>query len=81
MASLWKLVYLGSNISSTESGVSICIGKARNAIDRLSTINKMGIPPSFNCINTIVWLHLLESNETLVEKTWWKVQNDVTSCF
>ena len=32
--------YLGSNISSTESNVSICIGKTLTAIDRLTTIWK-----------------------------------------
>ena len=33
-------IYLGSNISSTESDVNICIGKAWNAIDWLSIIWK-----------------------------------------
>ena len=32
-----KFKYLGSNISSTESDVNICIGKAWTAIDRLTT--------------------------------------------
>ena len=33
-----KFIYLGSNISSTESDVNICIGKIRTTIDRLMTI-------------------------------------------
>ena len=32
--------YLGSNISSTESNVKVCIGKIGSAIDRLKTVFK-----------------------------------------
>ena len=39
-----QFIYLGSNISSTESGINICIGKAWIAIDRLSIIWKSDLP-------------------------------------
>ena len=35
-----QFTYLGSNISSTESDVNICIDKARTTTDRLTTIRK-----------------------------------------
>ena len=59
-------IYFGSNISSTESDVNKCRGKARIAIDRLLTIwrfnlsDEIGIFPS--SISTIVWLHHLDFN-------------------
>ena len=62
----------GSNISSTESNVDICIGKAWTAIDKLSTMWKSGLPdkktgilPSYSHVSTTVWLHHLDSNEML----------------
>ena len=36
-----QFIYLGSNISSIESDVNICIGKAWMSIDRLLTIRKL----------------------------------------
>ena len=33
-----QFIYLGSNISSTENDVNICIGRVWTAIDRLTTI-------------------------------------------
>ena len=36
----FQLIYLGSNISSTESDVNICTGKTWTTIERLSTIRK-----------------------------------------
>ena len=35
-----EYIYLGNNISSTESDGNICIGKAGTTIDRLSSIKK-----------------------------------------
>ena len=35
-----QFIYLGSNISFTESDVNICIDKALTAVDKLSTIWK-----------------------------------------
>ena len=32
-------------------------------------------------ICTIVWLHLLDFNEVLWEKAWWKLHEDDTYCF
>ena len=38
-----KFIYLGSNISSTESDVDICLANVWTAIDRLSVISKSDI--------------------------------------
>ena len=38
-----QFIYLSSNISSTESDVNICMGKAQITIDRLTTILKSDI--------------------------------------
>ena len=70
-----QFTYLGSNISSTESNINICIGKAWTVIDKLTTIwksdfsNKTGILPSCSCVITIVWLHHLDLNEMHGEKS------------
>ena len=44
-----QFIYLGSNISSNEGDVNICIGKAWTTIDRLSTIWKSDL------LNKIKW--------------------------
>ena len=79
---VYQFTYLGCNILSTESDVSICIGKAWTAIIRFSTIwksdlsDKIRILPSCSCISTIVWQHHLNFNcniiEQLIENWNWK---------
>ena len=71
--------YLGSNISFSESNVSIHIGKTWTAFDKLFIWKsnlfdkiKTGILPSWRCVNTIVWMH--HFNKTLREKATWKLQ-------
>ena len=67
--------YLGSNISSTKSNINIHIGKAWNAIDKLSIMWKSDlsnkIKQNFSklclCSTTIWWNHL-DSNEMLGEE-------------
>ena len=84
---LLKLVeqfsYFSSNISSTESDVSIHVGKAWTIIDTLSIIwksdlsYKMGIFPSCSCVSTIVYLHHLDSNE----KARWELHKNAVYYF
>ena len=60
LKSVDQFLYLGSNISSTESDVNICTGKAWTAFDRLSTkwksdvSDKTGILPGCSCVITTV---------------------------
>ena len=83
-----QLIYLGSNISSTESNINIRIGKALTVIDKLSAIwksyfwdNNTRILPSFNCVSIIIRLHKLDSNETTGEKAIWELLTGVACCF
>ena len=72
LKSVYQFIYLGSNISSTDNNVNICIGKAWIAIDRLTTKWKSYL---FNKISTIVWMHHRNFNKR------WKLHKDATCCF
>ena len=78
--------YLSSNISSTESYINICTGKAWTAIDRLLSIWKFNLSdeieifPSCDYVSTISWLHHQDSNKVLSEKTRWKLHNNA-ACY
>ena len=57
--------YLGNNISSTESDVNKCIGKAWTAIDRLLIIWKSNLSDKikqefFKVVTISVWLYHLD---------------------
>ena len=71
-----QFTYLGSNIPSTENNVSICIiAKVWATINWLSIIwksdpsDKMEFLPSCGCVNTAVWIHHQDANETNREKS------------
>ena len=36
--------------------------------------------PSYNCVSAIVWLHHLDFNEILEEKTRWELRNNFACC-
>ena len=78
-----QFTYHGTNISSIDSNVSICIEKAWSVIDRLSIIwkSEARILSNFRHISTIVWLHYLDSNKTLREKARWELHKDAACCF
>ena len=63
-----QFLYLGSNISSTKSNVSIHIGKTLTAIHKLSTIYKSDLSGKIKwkslqaVAGSILWLHYLDYN-------------------
>ena len=66
---------LGSNITSTESEVNICLTKGWTFIDNLLIIrslwwNKTWFVPSCNCVSTIVSIHHLDTNKIHGKKGW-----------
>ena len=70
-----KFTYLGSNISSTESDVSICIGKAWTAINRLSIIWKSDLTDKIKLdfFQVVAMLILLNGCTTwTLTKCFWK---------
>ena len=77
------LVYLGCNISSSESDANLRIGKSWTAIDRLLTSrisdqsNKI-IIPSRSHISTTAWLHY---NKKTIEKARGEPRTDASCCF
>ena len=67
--------YLGSNISSTESDLSIYKGKAWTMIEKLSIIRKSGLSDKIKwefvevvAVSNTVWLHPMDSNETFPKR-------------
>ena len=60
-----QFMYMGSNISSTERDINICIGKVWTAIDIWKFDQNTEFHP--RC-GTSVWLHHQDSNEMLGEK-------------
>ena len=80
-----RFTYLESNISSTESEVNICIGKAQPASDRLFTISdlsdKIRFLPSCGYVSTYVWMHHLDSNKMHEVKTSWELYKNAMCCF
>ena len=60
-----QFIYLGSNISSTESDVNMCIEKARSPIDRQSIILKS----EFSDKITFDFFHDEDVSETLYGRT------------
>ena len=71
-----KFTYLGSNVSSTESDVNICLVKAWTVIDRLLIIKRSDLSDkikwdffqSSGCLNTTVWMHHMDTNKSYREK-------------
>ena len=84
LKSVGEFTYLGSNISSTESDVNICIGKVLAASDMLTTIWKSGVFDKIKqeffqvvkLVSTTVWLHHLDFNKMSGEKARWKLHKD-----
>ena len=83
-----QFIYLGSNISSTESDVNICLAKAWNAIDRLSVIwkvnvsNKTRFLPSYSCVHTTIWMltKWMDTNKMHREKARWELWKNAACC-
>ena len=79
-----KFTFLGSSISSTERSVNTQQAKALTAIDRLSVIwnsdwsNKIKriFLPSGGCVDTVIWMHYMDANETSSEKAWRKLHKN-----
>ena len=40
----------------------------------------MDLLPSCGCVNSVVWIHHLDVNETPGEKARWKLHNNATCC-
>ena len=83
-----QYIYISSNISSAESSVNICTGKAWNTVHRLITVwntnlwwNQTWILLSCSCVSTTVWLHYLgfyempgqNGNYTRILHTVWNI--------
>ena len=73
-----KLTYRGNSVSSTETNINTRLEKAWTAIDRLSVIWKSNLNDKMKCsflpssgrIDTAIWMHYRDANETYGEKAW-----------
>ena len=71
-----KFKYLGSNVSSTENGINMCLAKAWTAINRISIIwksdqsdkIKMQFLPSNDYVNSTRWMHHMDTDKVYREK-------------
>ena len=63
-------IYLGNNISSTESDVNMHIAKVWTTYGNLISLIKWNVSSSsYDCVSTTIWTHHLDSNEKHVEKS------------
>ena len=82
-----KFTYLGSSVSSTENDIDTRLTKAWTAIDRLSIIwksdltdwNEAQFLPGSGCIDTAIWMHYMDANQTAGEETWRQLHKNVES--
>ena len=72
-----KFTYLGSSVSSTENDIDTRLTKAWTAIDRFSIIWKSDLTDEMKrsffqsgCIDTAIWMHYMDANQTVGEETW-----------
>ena len=65
-----KFTYLGSSVSSTETGINMWLAKVLKAIDKLSVIWKSDLidkmkPTFFSSsghVDTAIWMHYIDAN-------------------
>ena len=82
-----KFTYLGSSVSSTENDIDTRLTKAWRAIDRISIIwksdpdrwNEAQFLPGSGCIDTAIWRHYMDANQTAGEETWRQLHKNVES--
>ena len=79
-----KFTYLGSSVSSTENDIDTRLTKAWTAIDRLSIIWKSDLTDEmkrsfFQAIDTAIWMHYMDANQTAGEETWRQLHKNVES--
>ena len=81
-----KFTYLGSSVSSSETGVNTRLAKAWTAIDRLSVIWKSDLTdkiehifPSCGRIDTAIWMHYIDANKTYGERAWRQLHKNAAS--
>ena len=79
-------MYLGSSVSSTESDISMCLAKARTAIDRLLIIWKSDLSDKTKrnifqaaVVSTTVCLHRMGADKTYREKARRELHKNATS--
>ena len=73
-----KFTYLRSSVSSTENDINTWLAKAWTAIDNISVIWKSDVTdkikrsffPSSGRIDTTIWMHYTDANQTYGEKAW-----------
>ena len=72
-----KFTYQGSSVSSTKKDIDTRLTKAWTAVDKLSIIWKSDLTdkmkqflPSSDRVDTAIWMHYLDVNKTVGEKTW-----------
>ena len=79
-------MYLGSSVSSTESDINMRLVKSWTPIDRLSIIWKSDLSdkikqflPSNGCVNSTIWMHHRDADETYIEKARQELHKNATS--
>ena len=78
-----EFTYLGSNISSTESGINICLVKVWTIFNRLSIIQKSDLSDKIkqDFFQTPVWIHHMNANKMHGKKATWKLHKNAMSYF
>ena len=83
-----KFTYLGSNVSSTESNVNICLVKAYTAINRLSIIWKSDVSNKIKqdffqavALSMLLCMHHIDTYKTHGGKSRWDLPKNATCCF
>ena len=83
-----KFTYLGSSVSSTVNDINTRLVKPWTAIGRLSVIWKLELSDKIKCsffsssgwVNTAVWMHHINVEETYGEKAWLLLHKNASSC-
>ena len=84
-----QFLYLGSNISSTESDVNVRLTNVWNAIDGLSIIGKSDLSdkikrdffPNCSCVHTTIRMHHIDTNKAPREKARLKLRKNIVFYF
>ena len=80
-----KFTYLESSVSSIENDIDTLLTKAWTAIDRLSIIwksdltDEMKFLPGSGWVDTAIWMHYMDANQTAGEETRRQLHKNVES--
>ena len=82
-----KFTYIGSSVSSTETDINTRLAKAETTNDSLSVTwksdltewNKTQFLPSSSRVDTAVWMHYMDANQTYREKALLQLHKNAAS--